>query len=136
MSDYRLTETAKREYINSFQYFLEMKTKFDDQVKEILVNELHNLLNANDYYPSTGRIDLSSVGLDKDEDELVKLTSAQVEYELFFDDDINLVFRSELVYVLAFPGADDFIDESDLRRYDVPFGTYSFAFTGDAYEEI
>lgn len=136
MSDYRLTETAKREYINSFQYFLEYQTEFDDSVKEILVEELHNLLNVDDHYPSSGQIDLSTVGLEEDEDELVKLTSARIEYELFFDDDITLVFGSKLVYTLAFPGADEHIEESNLRRFDVPFGKYRFAFMGDAYEEI
>lgn len=135
MSDYRLTETAKREYINSFQYFLEYQTEFDDSVKEILIEELHNLLNADDHYPSSGQIDLSTVGLEEDEDELVKLTSARVEYELFFDDDITLVFGSKLVYQLRTPEADAAVDESNLRRFDVPFGQFSFAYLGDAYEE-
>lgn len=136
MSDYRLTETAKREYINSFQYFLEYQTEFDDSVKEILVEELHNLLNADDHYPSSGQIDLSTVGLEEDEDELVKLTSARIEYELFFDDDITLVFGSKLVYTVAFPGADEHIEESNLKRFNVPYGAYQFTFMRDAYEEI
>lgn len=136
MSDYQLTAQAKHEYLTSFQYFLEMETEFDDKVKEILVEELRNLLNANDTYPSTGEIDLTKVDLNEDEDELAKLTSARVEYELFFDDDITLVFSSELLYKPAIPDADDFIEQSTLRRYDVPRGEYEFAYRGEAYEEI
>lgn len=136
MSDYQLTEQAKHEYLTSFQYFLEMETEFDDKVKEILVEELRNLLNANDTYPSTGEIDLTKVDLNEDEDELAKLTSARVEYELFFDDDITLIFSSELLYTPAIPDADDFIEQSTLRRYDVPRGEYEFAYRGEAYEEL
>ena len=136
MADYQLTEQAKHEYLTSFQYFLEMETEFDDKVKEILVEELRNLLNANDYYPSTGEIDLTKVDLNEDEAELAKLTSARIEYELFFDDDITLVFSSELLYKPAIPDADDFIEQSTLRRYDVPRGEYEFAYRGEAYEEL
>lgn len=136
MSDYRMTETAKREYINSFQYFLENRTEFDDSVKEILVNEMHNIVNATDHYPSSGTIDLSEVGLEKDEDELVKLTSACIDYELFFDDSITVVFSSKLMYKPAIPGADEFIEESNLKRFNVPYGMYSFTYEGDAYEEM
>lgn len=136
MSDYRMNETAKREYINSFQYFLENRTEFDESVKEILVNEMHNIVNATDHYPSSGTIDLSEVGLKKDEDELVKLTSAYVDYDLFFDDDITVVFSSKLVYKPAIPDADEFIEESNLNRFNVPYGMYSFAYEGDAYEEM
>ena len=136
MSDYKFTETAKREYINSFQYFLENRTEFDESVKEILVNEMHNIVNATDHYPSSGTIDLSEVGLEKDEDELVKLTSAYIEYELFFDDSITVLFSSRLMYKPAIPGADEYIEESNLKRFNVPFGSYEFAFMGDAYEEI
>lgn len=135
MSDYQFTEQAKHEYLTSFQYFLEMQTEFDYEVKEILVGELQNLLKANDHYPSSGQIDLSQIDLNEDEDELVRLTSAYVDYELFFDDDITLVFGSKLVYKPAFPDADKFIEESNLRRFEVPFGQFSFAYEGDAYEE-
>lgn len=136
MSDYKFTETAKREYINSFQYFLENRTEFDDSVKEILVNEMHNVVNATDTYHCPGRIELSEVGLEKDEDELVKLTSARVDYELFFDDSITVLFSSKLMYKPAIPGADEYIEESNLKRFNVPRGAYEFAFMGDAYEEI
>lgn len=136
MSDLQFTEQAKHEYITSFEYFLEMQTEFDDQVKEILVGELRDLLNSNDHYPSSGKIDLTQVDLNEDEDELVKLTSAEVEYELFFDDDITLVFSSKLIYKPAIPGVDEFIDESNLRRFDVPFGKYRFAYEDEAYEEL
>lgn len=136
MSDYQLTEQARHEYLTSFQYFLEMETEFDDKVKEILVEELRNLLNANDTYPSSGEIDLTKVDLNEDEEELAKLTSARIEYELFFDDDITLVFSSELLYQPAIPDADDFIEQSTLRRYDVPRGEYEFAYRGEAYEEL
>lgn len=136
MSDFQFTEQAKHEYITSFQYFLEMQTEFDDQVKEILINELQDLLKANDHYRSASKIDLTQVDLDEDEDELVRLTSAEVEYELFFDDDVTLVFSSKLIYKPAIPGADEFIDESNLRRYDVPFGKYRFAYEDEAYEEL
>lgn len=135
MSDYQFTEQVKHEYLTSFKYFLEMQTEFDDQVKEILVGELQNLLKANDHYPSSGQSDLSQIDLNEDEDELVRLTSAYVDYELFFDDDITLVFGSKLVYKPAFPDADKFIEESNLRRFEVPFGQFSFAYEGDAYEE-
>lgn len=130
-----MNETAKHEYQTAFEYFLESRTQFDDQVKEILIGELINILNANDHYPSSGEIDLSKIDLDDDEKELVNLTSAYIDYELFFDDDITLVFGSKLVYKTAFPDADKFIDESNLRRFDVPFGQFSFAYSGDAYEE-
>ena len=136
MSDFQFTEQAKHEYLTSFQYFLEMQTEFDDQVKEILINELRDLLNSNDHYPSSGEIDLTQLELEEDEDELVKLTSAEVEYELFFDDDITLVFSSKLIYKPAIPGADEFIDESNLRRFDVPFGKYRFTYEDEAYEEL
>lgn len=136
MSDFQFTEQAKHEYLTSFQYFLEMQTEFDDQIKEILVGELQNLLNSNDHYRSSGKIDLTQVDLNEDEDELVKLTSAEVEYELFFDDDITLVFSSKLIYKPAIPDADEFIDESNLRRFDVPFGKYRFAYEDEAYEEL
>lgn len=136
MSDFQFTEQAKHEYLTSFQYFLEMQTEFDYVVKEILVDELRNLLNSNDHYPSSGKIDLTQLELEEDEDELVKLTSAEVEYELFFDDDVTLVFSSKLIYKPAIPGADEFIDESNLRRFDVPFGKYRFAYEDEAYEEL
>lgn len=136
MSDYRMTETAKHEYRTSFMYFLENRTEFDDQVKEILSDELDNVLNATDHYACPGRIDLSEVGLEKDEDELVKLTSAYIDYDLFFDDDITVVFSSKLMYKPAIPGADEFIEESNLNRFNVPYGMYSFTYEGDAYEEM
>ena len=136
MSDFQFTEQAKREYLTSFQYFLDMQTEFDDQVKEILINELQDLLKANDHYPNARKIDLTQVDLNEDEDELVKLTSAEVEYELFFDDDITLAFSSKLIYKPAIPGADEFIDESNLRRFDVPAGKYRFTYEDEAYEEL
>ena len=136
MSCFQFTEQVKHEYITSFEYFLEMQTEFDDQIKEILIGELQNLLNSNDHYPSSGKIDLTQVDLNEDEDELVKLTSAEVEYELFFDDDITLVFSSKLIYKPAIPGADEFIDESNLRRFDVPVGKYRFTYEDEAYEEL
>lgn len=136
MSDYRLTETARREYINSFQYFFEYQTEFDYEVKEILVGELQNLLNADDHYPISGTIDLGTIALEDDEKELAESIGAFIDYELFFDDDITLVFGSKLVYQLRTPEADAVVDESNLRRFDVPFGKYRFAFTGDDYEEI
>lgn len=136
MSDFQFTERAKHEYLTSFEYFLEMQTEFDDQIKEILVDELRNLLNSTDHYHSSGKIDLTQVDLNEDEDELVKLTSAEVEYELFFDDDITLVFSSKLIYKPAIPSADEFIDESNLRRFDVPAGKYRFTYEDEAYEEL
>ena len=136
MSDFQFTEQAKHEYLTSFQYFLEMQTEFDYEVKEILVDELQNLLNSNDHYPSAGKIDLTQLDLNEDEDELVKLTSAEVEYELFFDDDITLVFSSKLIYKPAIPSADEFIDESNLRRFDIPVGKYRFTYEDEAYKEL
>lgn len=130
-----MNETAKHEYQTAFEYFLESRTQFDDQVKEILIGELINILHANDHYPSSGEIDLSKIDLDDEEKELVKSIGAFIDYELFFDDDITLVFGSKLVYQLRTPEADAAVDESNLRRFDVPFGKYSFAFMRDAYEE-
>ena len=130
-----MNETAKLEYQTAFEYFLESRTQFDDQVKEILIGELINILNANDRYPSSGEIDLSEIDLDDEEKELVKSIGAFIDYELFFDDDITLVFGSKLVYQLRTPEADAVVDESNLRRFDVPFGQFSFAYLGDAYEE-
>lgn len=67
--------------------------------------------------------------------ELAESIGAFIDYELFFDDDITLVFGSKLVYQLRTPEADAAVDESNLRRFDVPFGQFSFAYFGDAYEE-
>ena len=130
-----MNETAKLEYRTAFEYFLESRTQFDDQVKEILIGELINILNANDTYPSSGEIDLGKIDLDDEEKELVESIGAFIVYELFFDDDITLVFGSKLVYQLRTPEADAAVDESNLRRFDVPFGQFSFAYLGDAYEE-
>ena len=130
-----MNETAKLEYRTAFDYFLEYHTQFDDRVKEILTEELINMLNANDHYPSSGEIDLSKIDLENDEKELVESIGAFIDYELFFDDDITLVFGSKLVYQLRTPEADAAVDESNLRRFDVPFGQFSFAYLGDAYEE-
>lgn len=44
-------------------------------------------------------------------------------------------FGSKLVYQLRTPEADAAVEESNLRRFDVPFGQFSFAYFGDAYEE-
>ena len=134
MSDYRFTEQTKHEYLTSFQYFLEMQTEFDYEVKEILVGELQNLLNADDHYPSSGTIDLGTIALEDDEKELAESIGAFICYELFFDDDITLVFGSKLVYQLRTPEADAAVDESNLRRFNVPFGQFSFAYEGEAYE--
>ena len=133
MSDYRLTRQAKHEYLISFQNFLEMETEFDNQVKSILVCELVDLLNADDHYPSSDTINLNTITLENDEKELAESIGAYIDYELFFDDDITIVFQSKLVYKPAFPDAA--VDESNLRRFDVPFGQFSFAYLGDAYEE-
>ena len=136
MSDYKFTETAKHEYRTSFMYFLENRTEFDQPVKEFLVEDLSRMLDATDTYHSVGKIELDTVGLENEEDELVKLTSAYIDYDLFFDDDITLVFSSKLVYKPAIPDADKFIEESNLGRFNVPYDVYSFAYEGDAYEEI
>lgn len=130
-----MNETAKHEYQTAFGYFLESRTQFDDRVKEILIGELINILNANDHYHSSGEIDLSKIDLDDEEKELAESIVAFIDYELFFDDDITLVFGSKLVYQLRTPEADAAVDESNLRRFDVPFGQFSFAYLGDAYEE-
>ena len=130
-----MNETAKLEYRTAFDYFLEYHTQFDDRVKEILTEELINMLNANDTYHCPGRIDLDEIDLDDDEKELVESIGAFIDYELFFDDDITLVFGSKLVYQLRTPEADAAVEESNLRRFDVPFGQFSFAYLVDAYEE-
>lgn len=137
MSDYKFTETAKHEYRTSFMYFLENRTEFDQSVKEFLVDDLNRMLDATDTYHAVGKIELDNVGLENEEEnELVKLTSAYIDYDLFFDDPVTLIFSSKLVYKPAIPGADEFIEESNLRRFNVPYGTYEFVHEGDAYEEM
>lgn len=137
MSDYQFTETAKHEYRTSFMYFLENRTEFDQSVKEFLVEDLIHMLDATDTYHAVGKIELDSIGLENEEElELVKLTSAYIDYDLFFDDPYTLIFSSKLVYKPAIPGADEYIEESNLKRFNVPYGVYSFTYEGDAYEEI
>ena len=132
-----MTETAKHEYRTSFMYFLENRTEFDQRIKEFLVDDLDRMLEATDTCPAIGKIELDRVGLEsEDENELVKLTSAYIDYGLFFDDLYTLVFSSKLVYKPAIPNADEFIEESNLKRFNVPYGMYSFSYDGDAYEEI
>lgn len=127
MSDYKFTESTKRTYLNDFQYFLENRTEFDYSVQELLMEDLFNMVNATDEYHCRQRIDLTEVDLEEDEEELVKLLSAQIEYDLFFDDSITLIFNSKLVYQQAVPDADALIDASNLRRFNVPDGMYVFA---------
>lgn len=136
MSDYKFTESTKRTYLNDFQYFLENRTEFDYSVQELLMEDLFNMVNATDEYHCRQKIDLTEVDLEEDEEELVKLLSAQIEYDLFFDDRITLIFNSKLVYQQAVPDADALIDASNLKRFNVPYGMYSFTYEGDAYEEM
>lgn len=136
MSDYQFTESTKRTYLNDFQYFLENRTEFDYSVQELLMEDLFNMVNATDEYHCRQRIDLTEVDLEEDEEELVKLLSAQIEYDLFFDDSITLIFNSKLVYQQAVPDADALIDASNLRRFNVPDGMYVFANYECEYEEM
>ena len=138
MSDYRMTETAKREYLQSFEDFLSDKTEFDESVQEILIEDLQLMLDATDTYQSAGKIalDNSYLSLDPEEKQLAESIGAFIDYELFFDDSVTLVFGSKLVYQLRTPEADAAVDDSNLRRFDVPFGTYRFAYIGDAFEEM
>lgn len=136
MSDYKFTESTKRTYLNNFQYFLENRTEFDYSVQELLMEDLFSMVNATDEYHCRQRIDLTEVDLEEDEKELVKLLSAQIEYDLFFDDSITLIFNSKLVYQQAVPDADALIDASNLRRFNVPDGMYVFANYECEYEEM
>lgn len=136
MSDYQFTESTKRTYLNDFQYFLENQTEFDYSVQELLMEDLFNMVNATDEYHCRQRIDLTDVDLEEDEEELVKLLSAQIEYDLFFDDSITLIFNSKLVYQQAVPDADALIDASNLRRFNVPDGMYVFVNYECEYEEM
>lgn len=136
MSDYQFTESTKRTYLNDFQYFLENRTEFDYSVQELLMEDLFKMVNATDEYHCRQRIDLTEVDLEEDEEELVKLLSAQIEYDLFFDDSITLIFNSKLVYQQAVPDADALIDASNLRRFNVPDGMYVFANYECEYEEM
>ena len=136
MSDYKFTESTKRTYLNDFQYFLENRTEFDYSVQELLMEDLFNMVNATDEYHCRQRIDLTEVDLEEDEEELVKLLSAQIEYDLFFDDSITLIFNSKLVYQQAVPDADALIDASNLRRFNVLDGMYVFANYECEYEEM
>lgn len=94
------------------------------------------MLDATDTYHSVGKIELDNVGLEKDEDDLAKLTSAYIDYDLFFDDPVTLIFSSKLVYTPSITDSDKLIEESNLRRFNVPYGMYEFVYEGDAYEEI
>lgn len=138
MSDYQFTEAAKREYLQSFEDFLSDKTEFDESVQEILIEDLQLMLDATDTYQSAGKIALDNpyLSLDPEEKQLAESIGAFIDYELFFDDSITLVFGSKLVYQLRTPEADAAVDDSNLRRFDVPFGTYRFSYIGDAFEEI
>lgn len=136
MSDYKFTESTKRTYLNDFQYFLENRTEFDYSVQELLMEDLFNMVNATDEYHCRQRIDLTEVDLEEDEEELVKLLSVQIEYDLFFDDSITLIFNSKLVYQQAVLDADALIDASNLRRFNVPDGMYVFANYECEYEEM
>ena len=73
MSDYQFTDTAKREYINSFQYFLENKTEFDHAVKELLIEDLSRILDATDTCHAVGKIELDTVRLEKTKTSLSNL---------------------------------------------------------------
>ena len=134
MSDLKLTVEAKRAYVSSLYSFLRDKTEFDETIIDDVIDELDYLLNSSDDRERTGYISLSNKRLD--DNDLIRAVGAAVNYELYFDEDLTLIFGSKLVYQLTTREGDAAVDNSNLRRFNVPYGMYSFTYEGDAYEEI
>lgn len=129
MSDFKLTEDAKRAYISSLTSFLRDKTEFDEAIIDDVIDELDYLLNSSGERERSGYIDLSNKQLD--DDDLIYAVGAAVNYELYLEEDMTLIFGSKLVYQLTTCEGDAAVDDSNLKRFNVPLGTYRFT-----YEEI
>ena len=134
MSNLKLSVDAKRAYVSSLYSFLRDKTEFDDTIIDDVIDELDYLLNSENREERTGYIELTNKGL-KDND-LSYAVGAAVNYELYFDEDLTLIFGSKLVYQLTTREGDAAVEESNLKRFNVPLGMYSFKYESDPYEEI
>lgn len=134
MSNLKLSVDAKRAYVSSLYSFLRDKTEFDETIIDDVIDELDYLLNFENREERTGYIELTNKGL-KDND-LAYAVGAAVNYELYFDEDLTLIFGSKLVYQLTTREGDAAVEESNLKRFNVPLGMYSFKYESDPYEEI
>lgn len=126
MSNLKLSIDAKRAYVSSLYSFLRDKTKFDETIIDDVIDELDDLLNSENREERTGYIELTNKGL-KDND-LAYAVGAAVNYELYFDEDLTLIFGSKLVYQLTTREGDAAVEESNLKRFNVPLGMYSFKY--------
>ena len=134
MSNLKLSVDAKRAYVSSLYSFLKDKTEFDETIIDDVIDELDDLLNSENREERTGYIELTNKGL-KD-NNLAYAVGAAVNYELYFDEDLTLIFGSKLVYQLTTREGDAAVEESNLKRFNVPLGMYSFKYEADDYEEI
>ena len=129
MSNLKLSVDAKRAYVSSLYSFFRDKTEFDETIIDDVIDELDYLLNSDNREERTGYIELTNKGL-KDND-LAYAVGAAVNYELYLEEDMTLIFGSKLVYQLTTCEGDAAVDDSNLKRFNVPLGTYRFT-----YEEI
>lgn len=126
MSNLKLSVEAKRAYVSSLYSFLRDKTEFDETIIDDVIDELDYLLNSENREERTGYIELTNNGL-KDND-LAYAVGAAINYELYFDEDLTLIFGSKLVYQLTTREGDAAVEESNLKRFNVPLGVYSFKY--------
>lgn len=126
MSNLKLNVDAKRAYVSSLHSFLRDKTEFDETIIDDVIDELDYLLNSDNNDERTGYIELTNKGL-KDND-LAYAVGAAINYELYFDEDLTLIFGSKLVYQLTTREGDAAVEESNLKRFNVPLGMYSFKY--------
>lgn len=129
MSNLKLSVEAKCAYVSSLHSFLKDKTEFDETIIYDIIDELDYLLNSETKDERSGYIKLSNKGL-KDND-LAYAVGAAINYELYFDEDMTLIFGSKLVYQLTTREGDAAVEESNLKRFNVPLGTYSFKYEED-----
>ena len=126
MSNLKLNVDAKRAYVSSLHSFLRDKTEFDETIIDDVIDELDYLLNSDNNDERTGYIELTNKGL-KDND-LAYAVGAAINYELYFDEDLTLIFGSKLVYQLTTREGDAAVEESNLKRFNVPLDMYSFKY--------
>lgn len=126
MPNLKLNVDAKRAYVSSLHSFLRDKTEFDETIIDDVIDELDYLLNSDNNDERTGYIELTNKGL-KDND-LAYAVGAAINYELYFDEDLTLIFGSKLVYQLTTREGDAAVEESNLKRFNVSLGVYSFKY--------
>ena len=129
MSNLKLSVEAKRAYVSSLYSFLRDKTEFDETIIDEVIDELDHLLTSDNKDERSGYIELSNKGLK--ENDLTCAVGAAINYELYFDEDMTLIFGSKLVYQLTTREGDAAVEESNLKRFNVPLGTYSFKYEED-----